>query len=51
MNPYYVHNGDDAPPPPHPDRVQTFIMGCALFADEREAEMAGAKVQRRSFGG
>ena len=46
-DPYYLYNGPNASPSPHPSRLQTLKLAFGLFADEREREVNGIKVSRR----
>lgn len=46
-NPYVLYNGEGAPPPPHPVRVTTFILGCAGVAYEEDVKLAGGKIRTR----
>jgi hypothetical protein len=46
-DPYLLFNGPSAGPSPNPDRVAAFILGCAMFAEEREIELATGKSQSR----
>ena len=42
-DPYLLFNGPGAGPPPHPERVTQFILGCGMYAEEREVELATGK--------
>lgn len=46
-DPYSLYNGPGAGPSPNPERVATFLVGCALFAEEREIELATGKSPAR----
>jgi hypothetical protein len=50
---WQTYHGFDAPWPPvlNSERLATLAMSFGMFADERERQLAGHKVQRRQLGG